>query len=57
MQFYCILLQYFNKSLEDLYETLREKQLCDKRKLKELEKARRREFEIYQGIKHAATPG
>uniref|UniRef100_A0AAR5Q0Q1 Chloride channel protein n=1 Tax=Dendroctonus ponderosae TaxID=77166 RepID=A0AAR5Q0Q1_DENPD len=41
--------QYFNKSLEDLYETLREKQLCDKRKLKELEKARRREFEIYQG--------
>ncbi|XP_066251883.1 chloride channel protein 2-like [Euwallacea similis] len=41
--------QYYNKSLEDLYETLREKTLADKKKLKEIEKARRKEFEAYQG--------
>ncbi|CAG9772798.1 unnamed protein product [Ceutorhynchus assimilis] len=42
-------IQYYNKSLEDLYESLREKNLADKRKLREIEKARRLEFDIYQG--------
>ncbi|XP_050299927.1 chloride channel protein 2-like isoform X2 [Anthonomus grandis grandis] len=42
-------IQYYNKSLEDLYESLREKTLADKRKLRELEKERRREFDAHQG--------
>ncbi|XP_060533507.1 chloride channel protein 2-like isoform X2 [Cylas formicarius] len=41
--------QYFNRSLEDLYESLKEKKLADKRKQRELKKARRREFDIQQG--------
>ncbi|XP_030754419.1 chloride channel protein 2-like [Sitophilus oryzae] len=41
--------QYYNKSLEDLYESLKEKKLADKRKQKELEKENRLELYSSRG--------
>ncbi|KAF7286622.1 chloride channel protein 2-like [Rhynchophorus ferrugineus] len=46
--------QYYNKSLEDLYASLKEKKQADKRKQKELEKTYKLELHAEQGTLHRA---